>query len=145
MNFALRHKDGLKNGFNNYLIVAVMMVALCSLAIAGRAKISETSPDMPGVSAVDPTEFEPLRADVVDNSPAHYTIDVRQFSNIGVDENAPYFSVYISETIPQQCGDFRTLDLPYQKPDKYQRIFDLSDHDNVLKAINTYKCVVIRS
>lgn len=145
MNFALRHRDGLKNGFKNYLIVAVMIAALCSLAIAGRATISETVPDMPGVSAVDPTEFEPLRASVIDENPSHYTIDVRKFSNIGVDENAPYFSVYISETIPQQCGDFRTLDLPYQKPDKYQRIFDLSSHDDVLKAINTYKCVVIRS
>jgi len=145
MNIELRHKDGLKGGFKNYLIAAVMLVALCSLAIAGRAKISEKSPDIKGISTVDPNEFEPLRASVVDKNPAHYTIDVRKFSNIGVNEEAPYFSVYISESVPKQCGDFRDLDLPYEKPDKYKRTFNLSDQKEVLKAIDTYKCVVIRS
>ncbi len=145
MNFKLRDKDGLKGGFKNYLIAAVMLVALCSLAIAGRAKISEKTPEVKGITSVDPNEFEPLRASVVDNSPSNYTIDVRKFSNIGVNEEAPYFSVYISENVPKQCGDFRNLDLPYEKPEKYKRTFNLSDHEDVLKAIDTYKCIVIRS
>ena len=93
MNFKLRDKDGLKGGFKNYLIAAVMLVALCSLAIAGRAKISEKTTEVKGITSVDPNDFEPLRASVVDDSPSNYTIDVRKFSNIGVNEEAPSPSI----------------------------------------------------
>ena len=134
-----------KDGFQNYLIAAVMLVSLCMLAVAGRAKIVEKDVDLPSVSAVSPDEFEAVRASIIDKEPSRYTIDVRKFANVGVDEDAEFYALYTQQNLPGQCGDFRNLELPYSKPDKYKRVFNLSDHDDVLKAIDAYGCIVVRN
>lgn len=134
-----------EDGMRPYLSAIVMLVVLCGLAVTGRAKIAEKQIDLPGIVAVPPAEFQAIRASVVNKNPANYTIDVRKLANIGADEDAPYFAVYLTNTLPPKCGDFRTLDLNYSKPAKYKRAFDLSAHPEVLKAIRAYGCVVMRN
>ena len=127
-----------------YASAFVMLVVLCSLAVSGRAMIAETGeiPDLPSVS---PEGFVPLRASVVDSNPARFTIDVRKFANIGVDEDAPTFALYTKNTLPGKCGDFRDVELSYSKPSKYRRVFNLSGEDKLLRAIDGYGCVILRN
>lgn len=128
-----------------YFSALVMLVALCSLAVSGRAKIMDHSADVPGIPSIDPHEFQPIRASITNPDPGKFTIDVRKLANIGANEDAPIFAVYTSSSIPTKCGDYRDLELPYWKPSKYKRTFDLRDHPEVLKAINAYQCVAIRN
>lgn len=128
-----------------YFSAFAMLIVLCSLAVSGRAKIMEKDIDVPNIPAVDPHEFEPIRASIINPDPAKFTIDVRKFANIGVNEDAPVFAVYTSNSIPSKCGDYRNLELPYKKPSKYKRVFDLSDHPDILEAIDKYGCVAMRN
>lgn len=94
---------------------------------------------------VSPEEHQAIKASVLDPTPANYTIDVKKFANMGVDEDAPTFAVYITSRLPKDCGDFRDLELAYAKPDKYKRQFDLSKHQKVIEALDQYGCVVMRN
>lgn len=125
-------------------IAAVMLLVLCTLALTGRARIADKE-DVQGLPTISPIDHQAIRASVVDDDPSHYTIDVRKFSNIGVKEDAPTFAVYITNNLPKKCGDFRALELPYNKPEKYKRTFNLQDHPDVLRAITAYGCVVMRN
>ena len=73
-----------------YASAIIMLVVMCSLAVSGRAMISEKD-DIPDLPSVSPEGFEPLRASIINNNPAQFTIDVRKFANIGVDEDAANF------------------------------------------------------
>ncbi len=127
-----------------YISAIVMLIVLCSLAVSGRAMIAEKE-DIPDLPSISPEGHQAIRASVLNDDPAHYTIDVRKFANIGVNEEAPTFAVYLTNTLPGKCGDFRDLELQYAKPAKYKRVFNLADHEKVLRAINSYGCVVIRN
>ncbi len=122
----------------------VMLVALCSLAVSGRAMITQ-GPDIPGLSSTSPEGHQAIRASVLDQNPSNYTFDVRKFSNIGVDENALTFAVYVTNRLPNKCGDFRDKDLKHWKPQKYERTFDLRDHPEVIEALGLYGCVIVRN
>jgi hypothetical protein len=127
-----------------YASAIVMLVVLCSLAVSGRAMIADKGeiPDLPSIS---PEGHQPIRASVLDHTPSHFTIDVRKFANIGVDENATTFALYLGTRLPKRCGDFRDVDLAYWKPSKYKRVFNLSGKDKVLSAIENYHCIVLRN
>lgn len=127
-----------------YASAFVMLVVLCSLAVSGRAMITETG-DIPDLPAISPEGFQPLRASIINSDPARFTIDVRKFANIGVDEDAPNFALYTGSTLPTKCGDFRDLELAYWKPSKYRRTFDLSKEEKLVRAIDGYGCVVLRN
>jgi hypothetical protein len=127
-----------------YLSAIVMLVVLCSLAISGRAMIAEKD-DIPDLPTISPAGHEAIRASVINANPASYTIDVRKFANIGANEEAPTFALYLGSTLPGKCGDFRDLDLPYWKPAKYKRTFNLEGHEKFMRAIKEYKCVVVRN
>lgn len=140
-----------KIDIKDYGIAFAMLLVLCGLAAAGRAKISgdheraEASAASSNISLISPEQFQPIRADIVNDSPSEFTIDVEHLANIGADDNAPVFAVYTKSDLPAQCGDFRDLELNYQKPSKYTRAFDLRRHKVVLEAINSYGCVVMRN
>ncbi|HEU4838664.1 MAG TPA: hypothetical protein VFS88_04550 [Micavibrio sp.] len=127
-----------------YASAIVMLVVLCSLAVSGRAMIADKGevPDLPSIS---PEGHQPIRASVIDSAPSHFTIDVRKFANIGADEDAPTFALYLGTRLPKRCGDFRDIDLAYWKPSKYRRVFNLSGKDKVLRAIGEYDCIVLRN
>lgn len=128
----------------HYASAILMLVVLCSLAVSGRAMIADKGviADIPSIS---PQGHQPIRASVIDPSPAHFTIDVRKFANIGANENAPTFALYLGSRLPKRCGDFRDLDLSYWKPDKYKRVFNLSGQDKVMRAIDGYDCIIFRN
>lgn len=90
-----------------------------------------------------PKRHQPIKAEVVDSSPSHYTINVKKAANLGVNQEAPTYAMYVTSSVPKTCADFSKINLNYQKPDKYHRIFDLSDHKDVVNAINDYGCVII--
>jgi hypothetical protein len=140
-----------KLDIKDYAIAFAMLLVLCGLATAGRMKISgssdrnhdaKTSGDF---ALVAPDEFEPIRADITSDNPSKFTIDVENLANISADDDAPVFAVYVDSSLPDQCGDFRELKLDYKKPSKYERQFDLSQHEEVLNAIHSYGCVVMRN
>lgn len=97
------------------------------------------------VRTVSPQNHQPIKASVLDDTPKHYTIDVKKFANLGANQEAPTFAVYVTSTLPARCGDFRNLAIPYKKPGKYKRVFNLSSHPDVLSAINKYGCVVMKN
>lgn len=103
------------------------------------------SGDSEKVSTVSPSDHETIKASVLSDNPSAYKIDVKKFANMGVNEEAPTFAVYITESVPARCGDFRDLELPYKKPTKYERQFDLSEHKEVLAALDHYGCVVMKN
>lgn len=133
------------------MIAAIMLSVLCGLAVTARAMIDKhdghrtkhiASSDQ---KLVSPMDFQPIRAEVLSDNPHHYTIDVKKIANLGVNEDAPVFAVYTESRIPTKCADFRNLEISYKKPSKYQRVFDLSHHQDVLKAIQSYGCIVMRN
>lgn len=140
-----------KFDFKNYAIAAAMLIVLCGLAVTGRAKISGDQEQEAKKAAkheialVSPAEFQPIRADIVSKKPSKFTIDVENLANIGADDDAPVFAVYTQSSLPDQCGDFRSLELNYKKPSEYTREFDLSQHEQVLEAIDAYGCVVMKN
>lgn len=121
-----------------------MLVLLCSLAVSGRAMIAEKG-DIPDIPAISPEGHEAIRASVIDSTPSRYTIDVRKFANIGVDEAAPTFALYIRTSLPSKCGDFRDVELPYRKPAKYKRTFNMTGEEKVLRALGEYGCIIVRN
>lgn len=96
-------------------------------------------------STISPKGHEAIKAKVLDATPENFTINVRYLTNMGADEEAPTFALYTASSLPESCGDFSNLSISYTKPEKYKRLFDLSKHKDVLEAINTYKCVVIKN
>lgn len=88
---------------------------------------------------------QPIKAEVIDSNPNHFTIDVKELENAGANEEAPTFALYISDEPPRRCADFSKLDLEYSKPEKYKRVFDLSDHKDILQALKKYQCVVVKN
>ena len=118
----------MKNAF-----LTLVLVASTFISTAQADEIKTTSPE----------NHEAVKASVVDSDPANYTINVKSLSNLGVDEEAPTFAVYISGSKPDTCGDFSATPLTYQKPEKYLRQFDLSKNPEIVTAINEYKCVVV--
>lgn len=97
------------------------------------------------VALISPAQFQPIKARITDDDPASYTINVKNLSNLGVNEDAPVFAVYISSSAPAECADFTHLSLRYWKPGKYLRTFDLSDNPEVIDAIHTYQCVAVKN
>ncbi len=127
-----------------YASAIIMLVVLCSLAVSGRAMISPPD-DIPGIPSIPPQGHQSIRATVINEDPAHYTLDVRKFANIGVSEDAPTFAIYTSSSLPAKCGDFRGLTVPQWSPSKYKRSYDLRGQDKVMKALKGYHCVVLRN
>lgn len=97
------------------------------------------------VALVEPSKFQPIKASVTNDDPANYTINVKSISNLGVNEDAAVFAIYISSSAPPECADFTHLSLRYWKPGKYLRTFDLSDNPEVIDAIHAYQCVAVRN
>jgi hypothetical protein len=94
-------------------------------------------------SLTDPEEHQPIRAEIINEDPDKFTIDVHFFKNLFADKQADTFAVYIADDLPEKCGDFSSLELAYQKPEDHLRIFNLSQHPEVLDAIEKYGCVVV--
>tara|TARA_B100001750_G_scaffold245879_1_gene266611 strand:+ start:980 stop:1366 length:387 start_codon:yes stop_codon:yes gene_type:complete len=97
------------------------------------------------IAMVDTNRFQPIKAEVVNSEPSNFTINVRNFANMGVDQKADIFTVYTASSKPEQCADFRDVELPYTKPEKYLRQFDLSNQPDIMKAIEDTQCVAIKN
>ena len=93
------------------------------------------------ISAEDTAE--PIRAEVVNAEASEFTIDVEFITNASANTEAEFFAVYTSSKKPKNCADFSKTDLSYTKPEENKRQFDLSDHDDIISAIDTKKCVII--
>ncbi|MCD8563131.1 MAG: hypothetical protein LRY54_03610 [Alphaproteobacteria bacterium] len=125
--------------FTRRVLLPLAVVITAAAGSLAHADMSEN------LKTVPPYAHEAVRASVVNTEPTSYTIDVKTVANIGVNEDAPTFAIYITRRLPDTCGDFRKLELPYTRPGKYKRQFDLSHHKDVIRALNTYSCVVIRN
>ncbi len=97
------------------------------------------------IPTISPRGHQAIKAKIVSNDPKRFTINVKSLRNLGVNEDALTFALYVSQRLPPQCGNFLHLSLKYDKPKKYQRVFDLSKNNDVLRAINTHKCIVIKN
>lgn len=86
---------------------------------------------------------EPIKAEIVNGEASEFTIDVEFIANANANTEAEYFAVYTSNSKPDNCADFSEADLSYSKPKENMRKFDLSDHDDIVSAIDTKKCVII--
>jgi len=133
-----------KEAIRKYLSAIIMMVMLCGLAGIGRAKINRDEKYI-GVPVASPMGHEALRADIVNDKTSSFTIDLQQFANIGVSEDAPTYAIYTTSTLPANCGDFTGTDLPYWESSKYKRTFDLRGHRDVIKALDSYGCIIVKS
>lgn len=90
-----------------------------------------------------PSRHQPIKAEVIDPNPSHYTINLKKLANMNVNQEAPTYAMYVTSSVPKTCADFSKIDIDYQKPDKYHRVFNLSDHEDVVNALNAYGCVII--
>ncbi len=127
-----------------YKILSLILV-LCVIGtpmVYALARVQK-APSQPGQTSSG--SHESVKAEIIDSDPAHFTIDVHTMANMGVNEEAPTFALYTSENPPATCPDFSNLDLPYKKPEEHKREFDLSDHEDVLKALEKYHCVVVKN
>lgn len=131
----------------------IMIVGLCAAIMVGGGLVARAvKPDDANaksasdkIATVPASDHETIKAEILDKDPSNFTIDVKKMANMNADDNAKTFAVYTSDSKPDMCGDFRKLELPYQKPEEYKRVFDLSDHPEVLDALDTYHCVVMRN
>ncbi len=120
-----------------YLHIMMFMLLMMMLGLSARMVKAEDT------STISPKGFEPIRAKVINETPANFTINVKFMTNTFADTEAPIFAVYTSSTKPDQCADFRNLGLSYNKPSKYERQFDLSENVAVIDAVKKYNCVII--
>ncbi len=118
-----------------YLCFFLIVGLLPSSANAGANSIKE----------IPTRKFEQVKANVVDNDPGNFTIDVYSLANLFVNQEAPDFAVYLTTSAPKLCADFRNTKLAYTKPEKYYRQFDLSNHQDIQDALEKYRCVVIKN
>jgi hypothetical protein len=126
----------------------IVSVLAASIAVAGYGFTSSQAGAKSMsryVRTVSPGNHQPIKATVLDDTPKHYTIDVKKFANLSADQEAPTFAVYVTNSLPKRCGDFRNLAIPYKKPEEYKRVFNLSNHPDVLTAIGKYGCVVMKN
>lgn len=133
---------------NKFLIVALcaaIMVAGGLVARAVKPSEADTKGASDKIATVSASDHETIKAEVLNDDPSEFTIDVEKLANINADDNAETFAVYTSSSKPDTCGDFRELELPYEKPEEYKRVFDLSDHPEVIEALDSYHCVVMRN
>lgn len=93
--------------------------------------------------SVHTSEFESVRAIVLDETPEKFTISVDLPQNIVVKRNADFYAVYTSRDEPDYCADFREENMNYKRPSQFQREFDLSARQDVLEALNEFKCVLV--
>lgn len=114
-----------------------MLFIVASIGLLSAPSFAETLPTS------SPRGHELIKAQIVDPNPSNFVINVRQMANMFADQEAPTFAVYTSSRLPQTCGDFSRTKLTYQKPTKYERVFNLADQPGVLKAIEEYQCVII--
>ena len=104
------------------------------------------TPAMAANFAVAPSSGnQPVKAQVVDSNPAHFEINLKKAANMGVNQKAPTFAMYTTDEVPGQCGDFTKDSIAYQKPDKYHRVFNLTQKPEVLSALKQYGCVIIKN
>lgn len=89
------------------------------------------------------SEYESVRAIVLDDTPESFHISVDLPQNIVVDRDAEFFAVYTSRDEPDFCGDFRKTEMEYKRPRQFEREFDLSKRDDILAALEQYNCVLI--
>lgn len=97
------------------------------------------------VSLVSTKGHEPVRAEIVKDNVDDFIINVKFLANLGDDPDAATFAIYTTADDPAKCADFRNLSVPYKKPTKYEREFDLSKHPEVIKALKDHSCVVIKN
>lgn len=133
-----------KGQMKKYGSAIVMLVVLCGLAGAGRAKITGDQDIADDISLSSPMGHTPLRADIIDKKLSNFTLDVQQFANIGVSENAASYAVYTNRSMPATCADFSERSLTYWQPSKYKRSFDLRQNKDVVQAIEKFGCIIVR-
>mgnify|MGYP003386175208 FL=1 len=95
------------------------------------------------IKTIDSSGHQPIKAEVQNDDPSNFTINVGKMANMNVNKKSPTYVMYTGASLPKQCGDFRKEDIDYQKPDKFHRIFDLSKKPEVIQALKDYGCVVI--
>ena len=123
-------------------IVFTLMVILAQMATADDSASQDKAKQLEMVKTAD---YEPIRAKIVSDVPSEYTINVKFLTNTFADTEADIFAVYTTSTKPENCADFRHLELSYEKPSKYLRVFDLSENEDVIAAVNKQQCVAIRN
>lgn len=127
-----------------YKILSIIVVlGVMSVPVVYALARVQKAPAQPGQASSG--SHESVKAEIIDSDPAHFTIDVHTMANMGVNEEAPTFALYTSENPPANCPDFSNLDLPYKKPEKHKREFNLSEHEDVLKALEKHHCVVVKN
>lgn len=131
--------------FRKYGAAIIMVILLCGLASAGRAKIASHNNTDLGIPTGSPADHARLRAEIVNEKPSRFTLDIQQFANIGVRDDAPTYAIYTHKNLPSACGDFSERDITYWEPSKYKRSFDLRSHKDVVTAFKEYGCVIVRS
>ena len=102
------------------------------------------SPAMAANFDVAPSSgHQPIKAQIVNPNPSHFEINLKKAANMGADQKAKTFAMYTTSAVPAQCGDFTAETISYQKPDKYHRVFNLTEKPEVLSALKEYGCVII--
>lgn len=119
--------------------LTVILIGSMQQAIANTNEAPKT------VALITPKGHQAIKANVIDFDPATFTINVKKLANIGANEMAPTFAVYTSTRLPKQCADYRHLNVDYKKPSKYKRVFNLSDNRDVIDALRSYGCVVVKN
>jgi hypothetical protein len=124
------------------LSIVLILGVICVPMVYALARVQK-APSQPAQTSSG--SHESVKAEIINSDPAHFTIDVHTMANMGVNEEAPTFALYTSENPPANCPDFSNLDLPYKKPEEHKREFDLSEHEDVLKALEKHHCVVVKN
>lgn len=97
------------------------------------------------VLVISPSGYESVKAKVIDYTPKNFTINVKSIVNLDVDQEAPYFAIYTATKLPKTCADFRALNIDHWRDGKYKRVFNLTSHLEVLSALDSYKCIIVKN
>lgn len=92
---------------------------------------------------VPTSNFESVRARVIDDTPSRFTVDLGFIRNLGVDRSAPYIALYDQSSKPSMCADFRHITMRGQKLPGNKRRYNLSGQPDLLQAMHEHRCVVV--
>ena len=96
------------------------------------------------IEVISPKPYAPLKAKVIKEHLLNYTIDVEFLANANTEENAKHYAIYTSDQMPEVCGDMKERrDIPYTDIGEYKFRFNLKEHQDIVKSLRRYDCVVV--
>jgi hypothetical protein len=136
------------SNLKNVMVSGIALLILCSLAVAGRARVSNAEKlkvDIAGVTKISPAGHQPLRADIINGRASRFTVDTDNLANILFSDTSPTYVMFVQSTLPSECADFTNINVDYVATSKTRRRYNFEANPEIAQSIKTIGCAVLKN